>query len=213
MSKIILVLGMHRSGTSALAGMLHTGGIFMGEKLLRGDWSNPKGHFEDLAVQHINKDIFRSWGMKWDRILTNFNYNSVGPILIDRIKDLYLSYKNKYKIWGWKDPRMVFTFGTWYDVINNEDLRIIHVLRKPNSIASSLKKRNGIPVKVGIELTKIYNSQIMRMVLQHSLKVLQIEYETLISFPKDSQENIEHFCDIDLGSAYKFIESKLQHYK
>ncbi|ABN70622.1 hypothetical protein Smar_1536 [Staphylothermus marinus F1] len=47
--RTVVVLGMHRSDTSMIAGILNILGVYMGERLLGASWSNPLGHFEDLV--------------------------------------------------------------------------------------------------------------------------------------------------------------------
>ena len=44
----IIIAGMHRSGTSLAASLLQSAGLDVGERLMEGNWSNPRGHFEDL---------------------------------------------------------------------------------------------------------------------------------------------------------------------
>ena len=67
---MIIIFGMHRSGTSALAGMLHSAGIALGEVFMPPLPENPKGFFEDLRIQGVNKKIIRSIGKDWDDVPT-----------------------------------------------------------------------------------------------------------------------------------------------
>ena len=52
--EIIIVLGMHRSGTSLIAGVLHEMGVNMGSNLMKADEYNPKGYFEDIEIYKFN---------------------------------------------------------------------------------------------------------------------------------------------------------------
>ena len=48
MNKVLVILGMHRSGTSLVANWLHDCGLHVGDRLLEGTFANEKGYFEDL---------------------------------------------------------------------------------------------------------------------------------------------------------------------
>ena len=54
--KPVIVLGTGRSGTSILAGMLHTLGVDMGEKFVPTDINNPLGYWEDVEFTNLNRD-------------------------------------------------------------------------------------------------------------------------------------------------------------
>ncbi|MCK4816954.1 hypothetical protein KA005_14390, partial [bacterium] len=61
----IIILGMHRSGTSIVANMLHRIGISMGEDLLKSDKFNPNGYYEDADFLGINKGILTNSEGTW----------------------------------------------------------------------------------------------------------------------------------------------------
>lgn len=58
----LIVLGMHRSGTSALAGVLAQMGCDLPQDLMPSTAFNPRGHFESLQVYHLNDAILASGG-------------------------------------------------------------------------------------------------------------------------------------------------------
>src|SRR3972149_1538089 len=61
----VIVLGMHRSGTSLIASILHLSGISMGKEFLRPDNGNPGGYFEDLEFLNLNKTILTQAEGTW----------------------------------------------------------------------------------------------------------------------------------------------------
>jgi hypothetical protein len=87
---MILLLGMHRSGTSALAGMLHSGGIKLGDDFIQPLPENPKGFFEDLKIQNINKQILAAIGRKWDDIPEE---NELSDVSEQILQSLPLAYQ------------------------------------------------------------------------------------------------------------------------
>lgn len=60
----ILVLGMHRSGTSALTGVLGLLDVYLADTI-KGDENNKKGYFENWKVQQLNDRIFSSIKSNW----------------------------------------------------------------------------------------------------------------------------------------------------
>ena len=69
----ILILGMHRSGTSALSGVLSMLDVYLGTNNMPGDKHNQKGYFENNNIVPLNEKLLKSIDSKWDDILT-FHY-------------------------------------------------------------------------------------------------------------------------------------------
>ena len=59
--RAFLVLGMHRSGTSCLAGMLSAAGVARAGQSVR-NWDNARGHFEALALVRLNESVLAASG-------------------------------------------------------------------------------------------------------------------------------------------------------
>ena len=149
---INIIMGMHRSGTSAIAGLLHTNGIVMGEeRFFRPEPSpeNPKGYFEDVRFRDINDAVLahnhyyvKNWKMPigapyWDATPELFN---AATVLIKEMDEEYPS-------WGWKDPRTCLTWPFWFRVIESlgllEKTSVIVTHRDPYAIAGSMIKRGN----------------------------------------------------------------------
>jgi len=69
MKKCIVILGMHRSGTSALSGVLHILGLHLGKEIIPPHPSNPKGFFENDRIRWFNEKILDLLHGKWDDTL------------------------------------------------------------------------------------------------------------------------------------------------
>ncbi len=63
--RLVLVLGMHRSGTSTLARGLRVLGVALGKNLLPAHPCNPKGFFEDAGLYAFNKALLAQLGLTW----------------------------------------------------------------------------------------------------------------------------------------------------
>src|SRR5215472_599841 len=64
-STALVVLGMHRSGTSALTGMLHHLGVTLGENLMPATIDNPRGYWEHADIVKVHERLMASLGWDW----------------------------------------------------------------------------------------------------------------------------------------------------
>ena len=65
MKKLIVVLGMHRSGTSAVIKALSCMGVSLGDNFMPAGIDNPKGFFEDKAINQLNIEMLEAIGQHW----------------------------------------------------------------------------------------------------------------------------------------------------
>ena len=208
---IILVLGMHRSGTSALAGLLHTGGVFMGEELVGKSHNNPKGHYEDRRLLAINRKILKAFGGSW-RNVPNMRYEELPEDLCSSMKELCQGYSSSHRVWGWKDPRMSVTFPMWYKILKGEKIVFLHIVRSPTEVFLSLRKRDRFTEKEANDLWAKYNFSIENCRWLWNIDSIMIMFRGLVEDPLKEQRRIEGLCGIDLGDGYKFVEKKHKHW-
>jgi len=179
----IIVLGMHRSGTSLVAGICQKLGAHMGEYFRIGDESNPDGYFEDLDWRAMNKWIINAAGGTWydppSALETTVHAMRLRPIIESLIKT-----KSRFDPWGFKDPRTCLTARGLYRII--PDLKFVVVRRPELEIVESLKKRS---IKRGYHepdnhwraLVALYNTQVDRLLAEPSVVYHEIEYNNLIN--------------------------------
>lgn len=145
----LIVLGMHRSGTSALAGTLALAGVDLGQRLVPPAPDNPKGFFEHDAIWRIHHDLLLDLGSSWHdvRPLPSGWLRSGAAF---RAKQRLLVELNaefaQERLWGVKDPRLSRTFPLWPQVLDELGAtpKIILSLRDPLEVAFSLRKRDGL---------------------------------------------------------------------
>jgi hypothetical protein len=145
-SKLIVVLGMHRSGTSAIARGLEVLGVNLGENLYPAAIDNPKGFWEDRDFLNINEEILGA---------INFTYDQLGLVNIQDLPEfeaISLKAENLVRhkcdqniLWGFKDPRTARLLPFWHAVFERVgcDIGYIIVTRNPISIVESLSNRSG----------------------------------------------------------------------
>ena len=146
----VIILGMHRSGTTLLTKILENLGLFIG-------WKKEK-NYESIYFLKFNKWVLEQANITWDNL---YNYRFIhDPFFekltvalaekyiksIRRIEYLGLLKTLKYKSlkdldfpWGWKDPRNIITLNIWLKVF--PDAKIIHIYRNPIDVAQSLRNR------------------------------------------------------------------------
>lgn len=109
-SRILLIAGMHRSGTSAVAGWLHRCGLDLGEEFVEPTYGNPRGHFEDLDFVGFHKRVLEAQGL--DFVLSPDQAIRLGP---DHIRQAYALLREKpgRLQWGFKDPRTSLFLDFW----------------------------------------------------------------------------------------------------
>lgn len=151
--KPILIIGMHRSGTSMLARILCESGVFMG--------ADAQGNYESVLFMSLNDALLIRCYSTWDNPfgihlalqnqqtvdgLARFAFNAmrsnansylrpVGRDGTDDILDIDF-------VWGWKDPRNTFTLPVWSRIFPNN--KIIHVMRHGVDVANSLFQRDWV---------------------------------------------------------------------
>lgn len=157
-STTIVVLGMHRSGTSFITQALHQCGAAIGNNLLKTRKSNEAGHWESIDGIRINRQILYLSGGDWANppasICANWRVHWKIRFFLGK-----LHARNSLTVW--KDPRTVLTFPIWKPFLRN--YFIVAIYRHPLSVAHSLQKRNGFSLEKGIDLWLDYNSKLLEL--------------------------------------------------
>ena len=162
MSKVFIVLGMHRSATSLAAKGLAKSGINMGSQLLQANKFNSYGYWEDVDFITMNSAILKKAGGSWENPPKEEEILKAGKFFKEEIKEL-IRIKSKGKnFWGWKDPRTTLTIKCYLEYLENP--HFIVCFRETEKVAESLKKRDNFPLKKCIKLANEYNSRLLSFV-------------------------------------------------
>lgn len=158
------VAGMHCSGTSMFAKVLHESEICMGNpaRFLKPANNNKLGHFEDEAFVNINNDVLRCLGGNWDSIPnepSNWDQSFPSNGAIRLVAAASISEFKTASIFGWKDPRNCLTIPFWQMLI--PQLRVIIVVRRPAEVCHSLVQRNNFPREKCMHLWTAHNLKLL----------------------------------------------------
>jgi len=184
----VIILGMHRSGTSMLAGLLATAyGFFPGEteELIPPRYANAKGYYErgdvvrqnDRFMQYarLNMPMFHSNILYTPWVITQYEnyytspYEMLNNTASEDITTALNFMNNEHPIvpdhptipWLQKDPRMCVTLRTWLPFIKKPPAIII-TYRHPAEVGHSVATRDQKPMLIGLNAWIAYNTALIR---------------------------------------------------
>ena len=171
--KNLVILGMHRSGTSMISGALVRCGLYAGiqDELLSAGVDNPRGFWERLDVVELNEKLLSAVNSSW------FQPAPVAKQEVAEIRQLIESLSSRSP-WLLKDPRLIFAWPAWASALKTAAK--LFVYRAPLPVAASLRARHGFPLEYGLDLWELYNRQAMQ--------IMQAEGGTLIHYEAFSYE-------------------------
>src|SRR5271156_3030448 len=161
-SDVVIVLGMHRSGTSAVAGTLVKLGGGSPKHLMVANPGNARGFFESVAFMHFHDELLASAGSRWhDWRLFNPGWYS-SPVAAGyrrRAKELFEAEFSGAALPVIKDPRICRFAPFWLEVLREmqKTPRIVIPIRSPLEVAQSLQKLQGVPLNEGLLLWLRHN--------------------------------------------------------
>ena len=226
-----MVLGMHRSGTSMLSGLLVKGfGYETGGPLIGAAFDNEKGFYERIDVVLQNDEFFAAQGIGWS--FNVFNYDTE-KALFDKVRgtikfregERALAFLNGKHVAPYiqKDPRMCIALPTWLKLLN-QNPAIVFTYRHPLEVAMSLKKREeGFTLEHGLRLWIVYNMR----AIQNSVGLCRV-FSTNDAVVKDPLKEVQRIADelttkchvlpppvttISRQVVDEFVDPSLQHNK
>ena len=179
----VVVIGMHRSGTSAVTRLINMMGAYFGpESLSKGFRKvNYKGFWERKDVLRLNRDILASAGARWNRIAA-FETAVLDEKRFDEFRSRarrIILEMDAHRPWVVKEPCLCLTFPVWREAL--EVPVCVHVNRSPIQVARSLQVRDAIPLDVGIALWEKYLRT--AIAVTRGVPHVFIRYEQLMSDP------------------------------
>jgi len=182
--RLLLVLGMHRSGTSALAGLLAGDGVQLPAGSPPADPFNPRGYWEPLQLLACHNTLLEEAGSRWDD--PRLAPLSPSPA---RLQQLALALAADFPGDGAgavalvKDPRQCRLQPLWNTLIAQRglDAAVVLLHRHPLAVARSLQRRDGLPADRALLLWLQHQLEAER----HSrhLPRLRLAYQQLLRDP------------------------------
>lgn len=148
-STAIFVLGMHRGGTSALAGAAACLGVHLGTKLIPATADNEKGHWEHAEIVELHNRLLLAFGRSWQATQPLppqwWQRPEVEPFRRD-LRDVVRRDLDSAALWGVKDPRLCRLMPLWWPILEDcgRAPGFVLILRDPYEVAASLERRDGL---------------------------------------------------------------------
>jgi hypothetical protein len=200
-AELVLVLGMHRSGTSALSGLLVKSGLDGPIDLMPATENNPRGYYESAAVMHLNEQLLNSLGYQW---------STPSPIQAEAWKKNSRSIENwqheMLKLLGTiyppegravlKDPRLCILLPALRPWLESALMpcTVFLLVRHPAEVAQSLWAAEGVPKSQGLMIWIYHMIQAERY--SRGLNRIIMGYQEIL----DDTEGVLHRCHQALSS-------------
>ena len=200
--RTLIVLGMHRSGTSCLAGILEKAGVFFGD-VARSSTFNVKGNIENVRIMNLHDELLRQNNGAWDNPPADIKWTDDLKCERDRIIQEY----GHAPFWGFKDPRVLFALDGWLEVL--QDVFLVATYRHPCSVAKSLEKRNKFSHDKSLSLWMGYNKKLLFYYEKFKFPVVSFDLAEAEYKNKISELLALLECD-SIDDAFEFYENGLR---
>jgi hypothetical protein len=179
----VCVTGMHRTGTSLVAGLLNRHGLWLGEEadMMPANPFNPDGYFENSRLVELDDAVLAAFGGSWDSP-PDFPASWPEDERLAHIKDRARAQGERldaHRPWGFKDPRAALTLPFWRAVWS--DITVVITLRNPLETARSLLRRDGMPLERGMTLWTAHYLSLLRQTTPETRIV--VDYEGFCANP------------------------------
>ncbi|MGK7943683.1 MAG: sulfotransferase [Microcystaceae cyanobacterium] len=210
-SSPILIVGMHNSGTSILAEIIHKSGIFLGSNM-----EHYESHFFSI---YLNDLLIMGGEYNWANLpllsvdqVMSFK-ETVGPFIKKYwiIDYLQWGYDN-VSPWGIKDPRLCVLLPLYLAIF--PDAKVVHIRRNPNDVAASLsqKSKRGIGKLDNFEhwreLTLAYTNRVIEYSAQASA-YHELAYEEFCNNTEEIIQSLFEFLDLPYTKKTEQLLSKV----
>lgn len=190
---IVLVLGMHRSGTSAIARALVALGYEIGNNLLPANNYNQTGYWEDRDIVSINDRLLATLGHAYDSVSLlpkNIMSNKDVNTLKEEALELLAGKMAESSLRVIKDPRMCRLLSFWQSIFAELDITVDYVIqvRNPLSVADSLQKRDRFAPQKSLQLWLLHNVEAV-LSAQGNIRYF-VDYDAFLNDPRRHLSNL-----------------------
>ena len=220
MRRCVVVMGMHRSGTSAMAGALRQVGLRFASQLVAPSKDNPKGHFEDATVLALHERILAELNSSWSDVRElDLSAPGVREALAPHVSALGRHLRDQFadsSLFALKDPRLTHLAPLWSEVFDQAQIvpHYVVIVRPPQEVAASLATRECFdPALSHVLWTKAYldaekNTRGQRRIF--------ISYRNLLADPVATLERVAEGLELPLElsaenreAVCSFVDSSL----
>jgi hypothetical protein len=217
----VLVVGMHRSGTSAVARGIAALGVYLGNDFLDAQPENPTGYWEDKGIVEIDERVLRALDLRWDDVapiapadFRRFRIRLLQGAAARYVKRTFVSHP----LWGFKDPRTIRLLPFWQAVLRKCAVGDAYVvaIRNPRSVAASLFRRQSMDAATAQRLWLAHMVPYLRLIRGRPMVV--VDYDLLMREPRPQLERTARALELPAPDAREidrfaadFLDETLRH--
>jgi hypothetical protein len=215
----VVVLGMHRSGTSLITRLVNLLGLAVcsHDDLLVGRARNPRGHWESKSLLRLNDRLLSELGGSW------YAPPQLGPAETSRLLGAHraeaaaaFAHAHPERPWVWKDPRTCVLAPFWSAVLGQRAAYLL-ITRHPFEVSDSLARRSGVTPLLGLALWERYTRQAMLGAAGRPL--MACTYDAVLADPLAWCERLVAFLGelgvragpVDSAAVGAFVMDELRH--
>ena len=218
---VVVVLGMHRSGTSIATGILGSLGVYLGEEeeLIGPNPYNELGHFENRHLVKLNAVIlWRAGGSSMvpparDRIM---GIREFAKVQLRRVLQRY----RERPIWGFKDPQTCLTGCILLPLLVEDpciDPMLVVVSRDNEAVVRSLMRRDHLSADRAEALVARYLRELDDIQKSFQIPTHYVQYEDFFNSRASPISDICSFLGLSssreaLASAESLVKKELRHF-
>ncbi len=199
----IIILGMHRSGTSLAAEIAYRWGAYADTSLfIEPNDGNPRGYWEPRPLMKLNDDLLAAVHSSWKVPPTEEGRKHLARLakrgsLRLRAHRLLATMNPNQTVWLWKDPRLCILLPFWKEIWGN----VVYLvpIREPMAIASSLCARRDFCMPSALLLWQKYMSTLISDE-DMSSKAFFFSYDELLHDSPKVCDRICRFLDKNTGT-------------
>jgi glycosyltransferase involved in cell wall biosynthesis/SAM-dependent methyltransferase len=213
MSEVLIITGMHRSGTSLMASFIQNLGIDMGKNLLKADTYNPKGYFEDLDFVQFQQAVLQGcchpeeagwpdWGWTQSETIDRAkltDYQEIARGLIDRRQ------REEQNLWGWKDPRTALLLDFWDGLL--PQAWYLFVYRYPWDVVDSIVRLQSLAFHerphYALKIWSFYNRHLLEFYHRHRDRCLLVSINSILENPDVLADKLQKKFNLIFSNTYR----------
>ena len=196
----LVIAGMHRSGTSLVAGSCQAAGLRLGDRLLGAYRGNEAGHFEDLDFVEWHQLVLRANGLAPEGFVAQAT-PPVPTALAQKAEALVAARRELGECWGWKDPRTTLHLEFWRHMV--PEARFLFVVRRPWEVIDSLFRRGDEAFRLNppsaIQVWLHYNRLVRDFAVKYPDRSLVCDLSQFVENPAAVFEAAGRVLGVPLG--------------
>jgi glycosyltransferase involved in cell wall biosynthesis len=209
---VLVIAGMHRSGTSLVASLCQGGGIHIGDRLLGANSGNEAGHFEDLDFHRWHERVLRANGLGPE------GYIAAGQVTVPdglrrEAEELVRERRGLGRPWGWKNPRTTLLLDFWLELL--PEAVFLGMVRPPWEVVDSLFRRGDEAFRANppfaLAVWRHYNQALLAFAEKHPERTLVRELARVVGRPDELFHSLRDRFGVPVGDPPDCFKAGLLH--